>query len=81
MMSDIHPTVIEELRHHGLVPEPGETPEALRGRLNELYVAAIRRLKGRLKAGEFPMAEYPMRVRRLKASFPLLGVPLDRWGR
>ena len=81
MMSDLHPTVIEELRRHGLALEPGETPAALRGRLNELYLAAIRRLKDRLKAAEFPMAEYPMRVQRLKESFPLLGVPPDRWRR
>ena len=80
-MSDLHAGVIDELRRHGLERGPDETREALRERLNDLYLAAIRALKGRLAAGDFPMADYRERVQQLKESFPLLGLPLDRWGR
>ena len=71
--------VVEELRRHGLEPGPDDTPAGLRARLNEVYVAAIRALKARLLAGDFPASEYAQRVQALKEDHPLLGVPLDRW--
>jgi hypothetical protein len=73
------PRVLEELARHGLMPGPDDTPESLRERLNELYLADVRRLKERQVSGEIPLPEYARHVETLKAGYPLLGLPLILW--
>jgi hypothetical protein len=75
----LRPAVLAALRGHGLDPAPGETPEALRERLNDLYLEEVRRLKERQRAGTIPLREYGDHVRALKERFPLLGLPLPAW--
>jgi hypothetical protein len=75
----LRPAVLEALRGHGLDPEEGDAPEALRERLNDLYLEEVRLLKERQKAGTIPLREYAAHVRALKERYPLLGLPLRSW--
>lgn len=79
MTTALRPAVLEALRGHGLEPGPGETPQALRERLNDLYLEDVRRLRDRQKAGTIPLTEYGAHVRALKERYPLLGLPLRSW--
>lgn len=78
-MTLLRPTVLEALRGHGLDPGAGDTPEALRERLNDLYLEDVRRLKERQKAGAVPLREYAAAAQALKERYPLLGLPLRSW--
>jgi len=73
------PRVLEELARHGLAPGPDDTPELLRERLNELYLADVRRLKERQVSGGIPLTEYARHVESLKDGYLLLGLPLNLW--
>jgi hypothetical protein len=76
---DYSPEVLEELCRHGLVPRPHTDPQLVRDYLSQLYRYEIRRLKGRLLAGEFPQREYAGRVRELRRGYVLLSIPLEIW--
>ncbi len=76
----LQPRVVEELARHGLVTSPGDTPESLRERLNQRYLADVRALKKRQVQGEIPLRDYARHVEALKQSYPLLGLPLQLWG-
>jgi len=71
--------VVRDLERHGLTPGPGDTPEALRDRLNDAYLEDLRRLKQRQKAGDIPLRDYARHAQELKESYPLLGLPLSAW--
>ncbi len=58
---------------------PGDTPDALRERLNDAYLEDIRRLKALQWAGEIPLKEYAPRIQTLKDGYTLLGLPLVLW--
>jgi hypothetical protein len=73
----LRPSVIEQLRAHGL--EPSATPAELRERLNDLYLEEVRRLRERQRCGEIPLGEYALHVEELKRRYPLLGLPLQAW--
>jgi hypothetical protein len=73
--------VLEELRKHGVVPAHHTDPQLVRDFLSALYRFEIRRLKGRLLAGEFPPREYASRVRALRRGYVLLSIPLETWTR
>lgn len=75
----LRPAVREELGRHGITSGPGETPETLRARLNDVYVEEVRRLRERQVRGEIPLPEYARHVAALRARFPLLGLPLELW--
>ncbi|HUG55413.1 MAG TPA: hypothetical protein VMR21_17535 [Vicinamibacteria bacterium] len=75
----LRPSVREELGRHGVASGPGDTPATLRERLNDAYVAEVRRLRDRQKAGEIPRRDYAEHVAALRARFPLLGLPLELW--
>ena len=75
----MRPLVLEELGRHGIVPGPGDTPESLRDRLNDAYLAEVRALRARQVAGEIPLSEYAAHVQSLKERFPLLGLLLVMW--
>ena len=75
----LRPRVLDALRAHGIEPEPDAAPAALRERLNDIYLEAVRRLKQRQVSGEIPLREYAGHVETLREHFALLGLPLDRW--
>lgn len=79
MTTVLRPAVLAALRGHGLDPAPSDAPEALRERLNDLYLEEVRRLKERQAAGGIPRSEYAEHVRALKERYPLLGLPLAAW--
>jgi hypothetical protein len=75
------PEALEALARHGLCPGP-DTPAALvREALSDLYRFEIRRLKGRLLAGEIPKARYSDYVIALRKQYWLLSVPVPHWAR
>jgi hypothetical protein len=75
------PEALEVLAGHGLRPGP-DTPGALvRDALSDLYRFEIRRLKGRLLAGEIPKERYADHVIELRKVYWLLSVPIERWAR
>jgi hypothetical protein len=75
------PEALEALAGHGLRPRP-DTPAALvRDALSDLYRFEIRRLKGRLLAGEIPKERYSDHVVALRKAYWLLSVPVQRWAR
>lgn len=75
----LRPAVFEALVRHGLKPGPEDDAETLRGRLNDLYLEEVRRLRERQQAGEIPRPDYARRVQELKEGYPLLGLPLSMW--
>jgi hypothetical protein len=73
------PEVLDALARHGLAPRPGTSPQFLRDAINDLYRFEIRRLRGRLLAGEFPKSEYIGKVLELRGKYLLLSMPMDEW--
>jgi hypothetical protein len=75
----LRPRVRAGLEAHGLDVGAGDTPEALRERLNDVYVAEVKALKQRRVAGEIAPRDYADAVRALRDRYPLLGLPLSMW--
>lgn len=73
------PEALAALAGHGLAPARDTPPGLLRAALNDLYRYEIRRLKGRLLAGEFPKSDYVPQVIALRRRYWLLSVPTDLW--
>jgi hypothetical protein len=73
--------VLEELSRHGLQPQDGETPAALRERLNDRYLEDVRSLRTRQRSGEIALRDYASHVQALKDRYPILGLPLSAWDR
>ena len=65
----------------GLAPTSVTPPQVVRAQLNDLYRFEIRRLKGRLLAGEFPNDQYVARVIALRKQYWPLSLTLDHWQR
>ncbi len=74
------PHVLSALASHGIAPDPGDTVEALRGRLKGRYLDDVRRLKERRVAGQIPPREYAAHVQMLRERYPLLGLPISLLG-
>ena len=75
----LRPAVLDELRVHGVVPGPDDTPAALRERLNDAYLEDVRRLRERQRGGEIALGDYARHVEALKLSYPLLALPVAGW--
>ena len=75
----LRPAIAAGLARHGIDVVDSDTAEALRERLNELYLDDVRRLRARQVAGEIPLKEYAAHVQALKESYPLLGLPPALW--
>ena len=75
------PEALEALAGHGLCPGPDTRPEVVREALSDLYRYEIRRLRGRLLAGEVPKARYSDHVIGLRKQYWLLSEPVERWTR
>lgn len=73
------PHILEALASHGLVPQPGTTPQTLRDAINDLYRYEIRGLRDRCRAREFPVHELAPRVVELRRRYLLLSTPLAAW--
>ena len=67
------------LAAHGIEAAADEAPQALRERLNDVYLEEVRALKARQRGGEIPLREYAAHVHALKSRFPLLSLPLSSW--
>jgi len=75
----LRPQIVAELRQHGIEPAPGEGTARLRERLNDAYVAEVRRLRERQRSGAIPRREYAGHVVALRDRYPALGLPLELW--
>ena len=73
--------ILEELARHGLRPRPETSPQQLRDAVRDLYKYEIRRLKGRLIAGEFKKQDYAGLVVELRRRYVILSVPTQFWTR
>jgi hypothetical protein len=69
----------EALLRFGLAPGPATPPGLVRDALNDLYRYEIRRLRGRLLAGDFPKTEYIDRVIALRKKYWPLSMTPDVW--
>ena len=75
------PEALEILAVHGLQPTPHTPPAVVRGALSDLYRFEIRRLKGRLLAGQVAKEQYSDHVIELRRHYWLLSIPVERWTR
>jgi hypothetical protein len=75
----LRPVVLEALDRHRLAVTEDDTPATLRDRLNDRYLAEVRALRARQRAGEIPLAEYAGHARDLQERYRLLGLPLELW--
>ncbi len=71
--------VLLAVERHGLTAGEGETPEALRERLEEVYLDDVRRLRAQQRRGEIALRDYAREAEALKCRYPLLGLPLELW--
>ncbi len=73
--------LLEGIVRFGLAPTPGTPPRLVRDHLSDLYRFEIRRLRGRLLAGEFPKGEYVDRVIALRKRYWPLSLTPEQWER
>ena len=66
--------VLERLGNHGILPRPTTPPERVREFVNDLYRYEIRRLRDRLRRGEFPKETYFDRVVELRNRYAVLAL-------
>jgi len=66
--------VLAWLEAHGIRPQPQTPPELVRAFVNDLYRYEIRRLRDRLRRGEFPKATYFDRVVELRNRYAVLAL-------
>lgn len=73
------PSVLEQLRQHGLQPTPETRPEIPHEQLSDLYRFELRRLRDRLRRGEIPKTGYFDRVVDLRRKYPLISLKPAEW--
>lgn len=78
-MFTYHPQILDELAGHGLVPRADTPPQRLRDAVRDLYRYEIRRLRGRLIAGEIAKRDYVGHVVALRKRYWLLSIPTELW--
>ena len=71
--------LLQAIARFGLAPAPATPPRLVRDQLSDLYRFEIRRLRGRLLAGEFPKGEYVDRVIALRKRYWPLSLTPDQW--
>ena len=71
--------ILEALAGHGLIPTSHSSPQQLRDAVRDLYKYEIRRLRGRLIAGEFPKRDYAGLVVSVRRRYWLLSIPTELW--
>ncbi len=78
-MVSLRAEVRAALERHGLTPGTDESPEALRERLNDVYLEDVRRLRASQRAGRIALRDYARAADELKRDYALLGLPLALW--
>jgi hypothetical protein len=73
------PELLEALAGFGLAPGPDTPPRLVRDQLSDLYRWEIRRLRGRLLAGEFPKTDYIGHVIGLRKRYWPLSFTPEQW--
>jgi hypothetical protein len=73
------PEVARALARHGIELMPGDTPETVRDRVNDLYLDAVRAIRERQRLGEIAKADYARHVQALRDEYSLLALPLELW--
>lgn len=73
------PELLDAIARFGLAPSPGTAPRLVRDQLSDLYRYEIRRLRGRLLAGEFPRTEYIGHVIALRKKYWPLSLTPEHW--
>jgi hypothetical protein len=73
------PELATALGAFGLAPRTGTPPALVRDQLNDLYRFELRRMRGRLLAGDFLRPEYLDRVVALRKQYWPLTLPLAAW--
>jgi len=68
------PAVLAQLETHGIRPRSTTSPELVREFVNDLYCYELRRLRDRLKRGEFPKHTYFDRVVELRNRYAVLAL-------
>ena len=73
------PELVEAIARFGLAPLSTTSPRLVRDQLSDLYRFEIRRLRGRLLAGDFPKADYIGHVIALRKKYWPLSLTPDQW--
>jgi hypothetical protein len=73
------PELVDALGGFGLRPRPDTPPRDVRDQLSDLYRYEIRRLRGRLLAGEFPKKDYIGHVIALRKRYWPLALTPEQW--
>lgn len=71
--------VLAALSGHGVQPTSATRPERVHEFVSDLYRFEIRRLRGRLLAGDFPKREYASRVAALRMRYPVIAMRAHEW--
>jgi hypothetical protein len=71
--------VLEALATHGILPDDDTAIEFVRDYINDLYLYEIRKLRGRLLAGEIAKKDHADRVLELRNRYPILSLPVQFW--
>ena len=71
--------LLEALVRFGLSPTKETPPTLVREQVSDLYRYEIRRLRGRLLAGEFPKADYVGLVIQLRKRYWPLSATPQQW--
>ena len=74
------PDVLARLERHGIRPRLTTRPELVREFVNDLYRYEIRRLRDRLRRGEFPKHTYIDRVVALRNAYSVLALKAEEGG-
>ena len=71
--------VLAALLEHGVRPTERTPPALVHEFVSDLYRHELRRLRDRLRAGEFPKREYFGRVVALRKRYAVISLPPAEW--
>ena len=78
-MPSYRPEVLAALARHGVVPTPHTRPELVHEFVSDMYRHELRRLRDRLRRGEFPKTEYFGRVVDLRKRYAVISMRPGEW--
>jgi hypothetical protein len=71
--------VLDALARHGVAPTSHTPPEIVHEFVSDLYRFELRRLRDRLRRGDFPRHEYFERVVELRRRYAVISVRPAEW--
>jgi hypothetical protein len=71
--------VLDALAGHGVIPSAETPPEVVHEFVSDLYRYELRRLRDRLRGGEFPKREYFDRVVALRRRYAVISMRPGEW--